>query len=154
MQEFQIGEHIYRTEKLNTFDQFHLARKVAPLLPKLLPALPIALTVGLDLKQAIEQKQNISEQSFSDIAFILEPALEALSSMPKNDIEYVIGLCLMVAKRKSGDTWMAVWHNNALLIGDMDMTVMLQIVWKVIQQNLSKYFPTGRSTSPTGAASQ
>ncbi len=147
MQEFQIGEHTYRTEKLNAFDQLHLARKVAPLIPKILPALPSALKVGIDLKKAADEKSELSLDSLNDIAFILEPALDAMASMPKDDVEYVISLCLKVAKRKVGDTWQAMWVNNALMFGDTELSALIEIVIKVIKQNLGNYFSTGHSQS-------
>jgi len=150
----QIDGHNYKIEKLNAFDQLHLARKVAPLLPKLLPALPAALSVGIDIKKAVDDKQDLPVKTIESISWIIEPALDAISSMQKDDVEYIIGLCLSVTKRQNGDIWTAAWHNGQLMLGDMNMMTMVKIVWQVIQVNLGNYFPTGRSTPPASAANQ
>lgn len=154
MIQFQIDDKNYRLEKLDTFSQLHLARKVAPLLPKLLPVLPVALSVGIQIKDAVEKKQDVPISSMESISYILEPAIDAMATMSKEDVEYVVGLCLTVAKRQSGDVWMAAWHNGQLMLGDMDMVTMVKIVWKVIEMNLANYFPTSLLQSPAAAANQ
>lgn len=154
MIQFQIDDKNYRLEKLDTFSQLHLARKVAPLLPKLLPVLPVALVVGMQIKEATDNGQSIPTSSMESISYILEPAIEAMATMSKEDVEYVVSLCLTVAKRQNGDIWMAAWHNGQLMLGDMDMVTMMKIVWKVIEMNLANYFPISLLQPPAAAASQ
>lgn len=124
MVEFSIGENYYSSGKLNAFQQFHVARKLGPILVKMGPVAAQALSnpdAGIDL---------------------LGPVLEALAEMSEEDCNFVLSRCLSVVKRRQGNgPWAAVWHDGAkrLLFEDIDMPVMIQIAMQVIGDNLGSF---------------
>lgn len=129
MIEFEINGLNYRAEKLDAFKQFHLSRKIAPVIPPLIP-----------IFMKLSQEGSLS-QDLSAIADVLEPFATALSEMNDQAAEYVIGTALSVVKRQNGSLWTPVWNSsiNACAFDDMDMGVMLKIVFKVVQDNLGPF---------------
>jgi hypothetical protein len=126
MLEFEIGGNNYRASKLNAFQQLHVSRKLAGVLPKVLPAI-LAAT-----------------EATGDIASVLtacEPAMEAVAAMPEGDVDFVFHTCLSVVSREQGTAWSPVWNQQAkvLQFGDIDLTQMTQIVFRVVKDSLGNF---------------
>lgn len=126
MLEFAINDQQYRAGKLNAFQQLHVSRKIAPILPRLLPAFA-GLSAG--------------NENLSTLAEALEPVAQALASMPDADCEFVFGTCLGVVSRQQGNSWSSVWNaqNKALMFDDIQLDVMTQLVVKVVADNLGPF---------------
>lgn len=127
MVEFEIGGINYRAGKLNAFQQLHVSRKLAGVLPKVLPALLSA-----------------NEAAGGDVSSLLaafEPAAEALAAMPEADVDFVFHTCLSVVSRQQGTAWSAIWNHQAKLLqfSDIDLAQMTQIVFKILQDSLGNF---------------
>lgn len=125
--EFEIAGQSYRAGKLNAFQQLHLSRKIAPLLPKVLPALT---------------KMGSGQNDLAALGEALEPVAAALAGMPDADCEYVFGACLgAVLRKQQNNSWAAVWNQDkkALMFDDIDLSVMTQIVVKIVQDSLGPF---------------
>lgn len=137
--EFRVGEHLYRTrQKLNARQQFHVARRMAPLIGQFValgPMLNAALSAETMDQATIE-------------ALILSLS-GALSRMEDAECDYVLDHCLGVVQRSSGNgggpVWSDIWNAraNALQFQDIELPAMLQITAEVLQENLSSFFATG-----------
>lgn len=127
--EFQINGVNYRAAKMDAFKQFHVSRKIAPIVPTLIP-------VFVRLSQDKKLTEDLS--AFSEL---LGPFAEGIAGMSNDDSEYIIATCLGVVSRQSGDTWAGVWNRsaNSCMFDDMDLGVMMQIVIKVIQDSLGPF---------------
>lgn len=123
--EFTIGEQHYRTAKLDTFRQFHVSRKLLPVLSGLFGKAGMAGAEGQ-----------------VDVTSIIEGVSTTLAGMPDADCEYVLQACLAVTARQQGNAWARVWDSNSrtLMFDDIDMSVMLQITVKVVQESLGNFF--------------
>jgi hypothetical protein len=147
MFEFSINDINYRAGKLNAFQQLHVSRKIAPIVPKLLPAF-------LSIHEA---SQASDESDLMSMVDAFAPAAEAMSAMPEADCEYVFGICLSVVSRQQGNSWSQIWQstNKALMFDDIDLAVMTQIVVKVIGDSLGNFirglFEKAQSNSPAVA---
>jgi hypothetical protein len=134
--EFDIGGNTYRSGKMDTFKQFHVSRRLVPILGN------VAGAVG-------------GEASFEDL---VQPLMVGIAAMTDADCDFILEACLKVVQRQQGTTWSPIYagSNQALMFDDIDMSVMLQIAGKVIQDNLSGFFPGKGAAksppSPTGAA--
>ncbi len=97
--EFEQGGAKYRIKKLNAIEQWHLNRKIAPLLPPLIPVfLKIARTKG-GLTGDIE-----------GVASFLGPFAEGIAGMSDEASEYVINTCLSAIQREvTANVWSPVW---------------------------------------------
>lgn len=119
--EFEIGGNTYRSGKMDTFKQFHVSRRLVPILGN------VAVAVG-------------GEASFDDL---VQPLMHGIASMTDADCDFILEACLKVVQRQQGNAWSPVYAgtNQALMFDDIDMSAMLQIAGKVIQDNLSGFFP-------------
>jgi len=113
--EFEIAGHTYRAGKLNTFQQFHISRRLAPVLSGLASDNPTGF---------------------------LPAVAEAVAHMPEADCDYILHTCLAGVRRNENNVWapIAVGDGKALMFADIDLTAMMQIVVAVIQENLSNFF--------------
>ncbi|PXV60885.1 hypothetical protein SAMN04487785_11321 [Dyella jiangningensis] len=129
--EFEISGQTYQSGRLNARQQFHVARRLAPVLGGLADA------------------SAAGAESFSKF---LQPIAEAISGMSDGDCDYVLDTCLSVVRRQQGPSWAPVMSSSkAMMFDDIDMSVMLQLASKVIQENLGNFFPGG-SAGPLSQA--
>jgi hypothetical protein len=144
MIEFTVGEHRYRSRKLNARQQFHVARRLGPLFGQL-------LTLGPALAQATEPRTNGEDTSDTATARAAGDALEAftlaLARVPDADCDYVLDRCMEATQRLqggngSGVAWADVWNQraNRLMFDDIDLPAMMQIASEVLRDNLSGFF--------------
>jgi len=134
--EFEIGGNTYRSGKMDTFKQFHVSRRLVPILGNVAGAVS-------------------GEASFEDL---VQPLMAGIAAMTDADCDFILEACLKVVQRQQGTNWAPIYAgtNQALMFDDIDMSVMLQIAGKVIQDNLSGFFPgkdaAKKPPAPTAAA--
>lgn len=116
MEEIGIDGQTYRLAKLNALTQFHLARRIAP------------IVTTLDAGQET-----------------IEKLTKALAEMSDEEAEYVIAKCLNDCRRKSGDSWAKVFVSGNLMFDDIDMMHMADLVVRTLMGNLSGFFIALRS---------
>lgn len=144
MTEFQIDGQTYRMGKLDAMRQFHLSRRIAPIIPTLIP-------VFVKLS-----KEGGLSQDLSGFAQLLGPFADGIAAMSDETGEYVISTCLSVVQRSNGQNWAAVWSTAAksCMFDDMDLGVIMQIVLQVIQDSLGPFISgllISQQASPMGS---
>jgi len=138
--QFEINGQQYQSGKLDAFKQFHVARRLAPLISGVSAALkgdaaPSAEGAAADSVQPQPEQRK-------DFADFLEPMADALAHMPDADCDYILFTCLGVVKRQQGDGWAKVLApgGRTLMFEDIDMGAMINITLKVIQENIGGFF--------------
>jgi hypothetical protein len=118
----EVGGQKYRIGRIDARKQFHVARRLAPLL------------AGMS---------GVPDKSAGFAAF-LGPLTDALSGMSDEDVDYVLDICLGVCQRLQPNGHPApVMVRGGLMFEDIDMGQMIQLAVKVIQENLGGFFPAG-----------
>lgn len=151
MTEFEIKGITYRIGKMSVFQQFHLERKVAPLVPKLLP---IFLKLQGAAQSAAEgETSNPLTSDLAGTVDMLSPFMEAIASMDDAQAEFILGTSLSVVSRKQGDTWSPIWsaRGNVSMFDDIDMNDMLKMTYRVILEALGPFIK-GMLTGPKAPA--
>jgi len=130
--EVTVKGRTYRTGRLNAWKQFHIARRLAPLLSGLATAI-------IDGKMSLEDGKDLTP---AQLTAMVGPVSEALSKMAEADADYVIDACLSVAQRKQeGDSWAPVkGRGGAIQFDDMDMGDLVQITVETVAENLGGFF--------------
>lgn len=143
MTEFEVGGQTYRAAKLSAMAQFHVARRIAPIIPTLIP-------IFVKLSQG-----GGSARDLLGLADSLGPLTQALSDLSDDAAEYVIGNCLGVCQRRTpSGSWAPVWSGKAgCMFDDITAVEMLQIASSVIQDSLGPFIQ-GLLTSPQGSPSK
>jgi hypothetical protein len=170
MAEFTVAATTYRTKmKLNARQQFHIARRIAPVVSVIGAVIP--LLQGALQQQTITPEQDdvdntaaqirATAQRMADLETLGRPIMEALASLPDADCDYVLDLCLAVVQRMqsgngSGPMWSDIWNPRAskLMFEDIELPAMLQIAMEVLRENLMGFFsapvtPPASDTSTT-----
>lgn len=133
-----IGGLEYSIGRLDTINQFHVARHLAPFFTKLVKVAkdsPEAPTPASETEIADPDK---SGAFFIDV--IAGPLATILAEMQKETCESIIFTCLEVVKRKIPEGgWAPVSNRKQLMYADMELPTMMQLVVAVIQKNLGNF---------------
>src|ERR1700684_70673 len=130
--EFQLNGHEYKIGKLSAFEQFHLSRKIAPLIPPLIPVfVQLSKSGGLagDLTQ---------------LPALIQPFADSLAAMSDTTAEAVLNTCLSVISRRAdvGESYIRIWHKDRKIFMFEDLNSMeftIPLVIKVIQDSLGPF---------------
>ncbi|WP_175786546.1 phage tail assembly chaperone [Burkholderia anthina] len=166
--EIELSGKRYQIGKLNAMQQFHVSRRIAPIIPSMIPVLMKfyaeversrnaaanaalgALAAG-DNAQAAEQRDVLG--LVDSIAPVLQPFADALAGLKDEDAEYVFGTCLSVVERQHMNGWAKVWAaaQKTAMFDDMDIGSMLPLVVRVVVENLGPFISgllTSQASSP------
>lgn len=133
--EFESGGYNFRVDKLNAFDQLHLSRKIAPLLPALAPVLVKYVEIG----------NGMLSSKIVEIAELAGPFTVALSNMTNEDAEQVMNMTLASVKVQTDlgkNVWMPLWNPGAKMAIETeldDLGKLLPVAIKVITFNLGNF---------------
>lgn len=138
--EVQLNGVRYAVGKLSAMQQFHVSRRIAPIIP---PMIPVLMKFYAELEQADVAREQMrtnaalaalaegvggtetaatsSPEPSADrsrellslvdaIAPVLQPFADALAGLKDEDAEYVFGTCLSVVERWQGAGWAKVWN--------------------------------------------
>jgi len=115
----------YRIGKMSALAQFHVSRRLAPVLAAVGISLQV-LTAG-------------SKASIEDMAAVLGPAAEVMAKMSDDDSNYIIFTCLQVVARKDDERYAPVASGGLLAYQDIDMPIMIRLVVEVLRVNLGNF---------------
>lgn len=117
--EFELEGRTYRANKIDARTQFHIVRRLAPVLGEIAPALQGK--GGLDA---------------------LPPLANAVAKLTDTDADYVIfGLLKsVVRKQDQGLGWGPVATGEQLMYDDITMPLMLKLAWQSFSFNMSGFF--------------
>lgn len=140
--EFTIGEHKYRSRTLKGNKQFHISRRLAPVLTSFSDVLghvqfdPVTNKVtALDPEAALKAA---------------EPLALVVARMDDEQWDYIIRECLKVCVRVQPDgSVINCWNEQAgePQFDDLDMMGLVQIVRYVVQESLGPFLGVLQSTS-------
>lgn len=161
--EIELNGNQYRIGKLNALDQFHVSRRIAPIIPTLIPV--FLKLLGADKDKAISALKELKsgkgldvsvESSFGTMSDALQPFAEGIAEMSDEASEFVLSTCLSVVHRQTGTTWAPVWSKQAMaaMFDDMDLSVLLNLAIRVIKDSLEPFIRglvTSQQAGPTPA---
>lgn len=128
MKEVIVGQHAYMIDRLDAMQQFHVARR-------LVPVLAAFSKVGNNFRE-VQEGSSTSGISMS----ALLPIAEALQSMTDVDAEYIIKSCLSVVKRSDSGSWQYVCIQGKFVYHDFSMPDMVKLTSEVIMENMGDFF--------------
>lgn len=137
----QIGNYDYEIGRLNAIDQFHVSRKIAPIIPTIMLILT-ELAKG-ELQKTIEKLESaedndvsgLAEANLESLGTALQPLMDAFAKMPEDDVDYVIKKCLTVVSRNGAK----VVVRDAIMFDDLGMEHILPLTIAVIRTNLGNF---------------
>lgn len=142
MLEINVGPHCYMVGRLDAFAQFHVSRRIAPVVPTLLPVM--AEFSKTEVQAALASAQDAEGESveisaFAGLGTAVMPFAEALAQMSDENADYVIKTCLSVVKRVTDSGLSAVSRQGNLMFDDMDLGAILPLVIAVLRSSLGNF---------------
>jgi hypothetical protein len=143
MSEIEFGDQTYRTGRLHPKQQFHVMRRLAPVL-----SAASNLFEAMGATAGDEPVEN-AELNLTSILRTAGPIIEAIGALSDEQADYVVNTCLSVCQRRQDNgAWANVYNaNTGIMFDDMDLPTMLQLCWHVISENLQSFFNVSPSTS-------
>jgi hypothetical protein len=141
---FEAGGKKFKLNKINPFDQFHIAKKLAPVLGEFFPML--GKLSGMT-KEKLEDPKFLGEK-LGDFA----PVLSAFSKLPDADADMVlIALCSSVEMHQPEfNSWARVGKGGSLMIQDLELPILLSIAGRAFAYNVSSFFALSTQNSRAG----
>ncbi|PRE44129.1 phage tail assembly chaperone [Burkholderia multivorans] len=151
--EIELNGTRYAIGKLSAMQQFHVSRRIAPIIPPMIPVL-MKFYEEMDKTEKVsaDEKQGVLALVTS-VAPVLQPFADALAGLKDEDAEYVFGTCLSVVERWQGAGWAKVWNSThkTSMFDDIGIDVMLPLVVRVVVANLGSFISgllTSQASSP------
>lgn len=132
--DFEIGSRKFKLNKIGAFKQFHIVRRLAPVLKDMIP---------LAMKYQKMEKAGLSIESLSEEDTIgsLAPIVDGLSKLDDKEADFVLmGLLCAVEMQQSAGNWAKVANENGLMFNDLDLPVLLQLAGRAFMYNVSGFF--------------
>lgn len=121
----------YRIGRLAAMQQLHVVRRVGPVLASMSVSVMTAIHEG--------KSPTTDDGSLMDV---LETAMQVVSKMSNEDVEYVVNTCLNVTQREQeGGRFAPVMNGQRLMFQDVDMKAMVRLTIAVLRENLGGFFP-------------
>lgn len=118
--------------KIDAFKQFHIVRRIGPILGDLLPALG---SVKKDMDGLSESEK------MDQFAKIASPIMMGLSKLSDADSDKVLyGLLSSVEMQQSSGNWARVATDSMLMFSDLELPILLQCAGRAFMYNLSGFF--------------
>lgn len=127
----EVAGKRYRTAKLPAIQQFHIGRRLAPILA----------AMGNEAGRLMQSRAPEDEvERYDGLAALLPVIAAVLSKMSDEETNYVIYGCLVAVEREEApERWQKVTAANQLMFEDIDMGMMLRLVVEVIRENLGSF---------------
>lgn len=133
--DFEIGGKQFRLSKINALKQFHVVRRIAPILAKLAPIMAEA-AANQGKIDALPEAEKLKE-----FAKFASPIMEGLSELSDQDSEFVLMSLLGSAEiQQSAGNWAKIANGTMLMIQDLELPVMLNVAGRALMYNLSGFF--------------
>jgi hypothetical protein len=142
--DFEIGGRKFKLNKIDTFKQFHIVRRLAPILGDLIPA-------AQKLKN-VDDKKGTEEEKFEAIAKLAQPLMNGFAKLSDADSNLVLlGLCSAVEMQQMPTgNWARLSNGELMMIQDLPLQVLLQVAGRALQFNMAGFFDLLPQVSPGG----
>lgn len=118
--EFETEGRTYKVNKIDARSQFHIVRRLAPVLGQVAPAVQGG-KAGMEALPALA---------------------DAIANLSDADADYVLfGLLKALARKQDqGLGWGPVVTGTAIMYDDITMPTMLKLAWEALSFNMSGFF--------------
>lgn len=130
--DFSIGGRQFKLSKMDTIKQFHIVRRVGPILSDLMPAFKDA--------KALQDAESLSlDEKLDAIAKVATPFMEGLAKLSDQDSEFVLFGLLNAVEVQQPVGWARVANGTMLMAQDLELPTLLQLAGRAFMFNLSGF---------------
>jgi hypothetical protein len=137
VRELEIAGQDYLCGRMPTRVQFHVARRMLPVLKGLQP---LFATMGRNLVFDGANGSMVPDVGSMTIFDGLAALSDTLGMMPDSDANFVLDNALDAVQWKQGNRWIPLRVNgNLMLAAADDLAVQLRLTWEVLGESLSNF---------------
>lgn len=141
--DFKVGEREFKLKKLDAFKQFHIVRKVAPILVDLMPILG-------KIKQVKDEELSESDK-FEKFAELAMPLMTGLAKLSDEDSDKVLkGLLSVVEMKQEAGNYAFIVNDGQIMFANLELPVLLAAAGHSFMFNMSGFFSVLPQVSPGG----
>lgn len=140
-----LGDVEYSIGSLNAVQQFHVSRRVAPVIAAM------GLSLGPEVLQRVRDAQSAADLpgvlSVDAVLGAVGPLANVLSTLSDEHVDYVLATCLAVVSRKQpklgprgSDLWSPVMRDGQIMFQDIGMAGMVRLCVAVMVHNLGDFW--------------
>lgn len=136
--DFEIGGRKFKLNKIDAFKQFHIVRRVGPILSDLIPAMKDAAKFS-----SIEAVEKLSDSEKADLfSKMAGPIMSGLARLSDADADLVLkGLLASVEMQQPPlNNWAKLVQGDIVMIQDLELGTMVQIAGRAFMFNLAGFF--------------
>lgn len=132
--DFEIKGVKFKLHKIDAFKQFHIVRRLGPLLGDIIP---VAQKLG-----KLDQEKITDQEKFDSFAQMISPIMNGLSKLSDADANVILlGLCSSVEMyQETSGNWGRVATSEILCFQNLSLPTLLQIAGKAFTFNLTDFF--------------
>lgn len=138
--DFEIGSKKFKLGRIDALKQFHIVRKLAPVLSDLIP---IAHKMH---KAGKANGAPITDEDIEQFA----PLIGSFSKLSDQDTDAVLFGLLSSVEVQSGGGWARVSNGTTLMFQDMELPELMQIAGRAFMFNMTGFFAVLPQVSPGG----
>lgn len=135
--DFEVGPRKFKLNKIDAFKQFHIVRRMGPILGDLIP-----VAQKLNKLKVSDESQMNEDQKFEAIATLSGPIMGGLAKLSDEDANKVLlGLCSAVEiQQQPAGNWARVATDAGLMFQDLDLSTLMQIAGRAFVYNMAGFF--------------
>ena len=133
---------------MDTFKQFHVARRILPVFAK------IPEMVGMSLDRLLADSEGVAKNIMGNLDSIrLDVIADTLATLKDEDVNYVLNACCEAVeiKEAQGIGWARVMRDGVLMYQHVGPQEMIGFMIHVIKDNLAGFFTGSGPTSEPDA---
>lgn len=136
--DFEIGTKKFKLCKIDALKQFHITRRIGPILSDLLPSMKDAPSV---IRKLQNSEQMTESEKLDEMAKFIGPVMTGFSKLSDEDANFVLfSLLSSVEVQQASGNWAKVVQGEMLMIQDMPFPMMMQVAARAFGYNLSGFF--------------
>lgn len=144
-QDFTISGMEFKIGKIDAFKQFHVARRIGPIIGDLIPMMQKAM------KTIAAAGSMTEEQKFGEFAELVSPVMLGLAKLSDADANHVLlGLLSAVQIRQVSGNWARISDGQLMMIQNLELPVILQVAGRALAFNMSGFFSSMPQVSQSG----
>lgn len=129
--QISVGGREFVISKMDAFKQFHVVRRLGPILGDIIPV----------AKKIKSVDAGTEDEKFGAIAEVIKPIMDGLSKLSDEDANKVLlSLLSCVEVKQVHGNWARLVVSDNLMIQDMDLPTMLQVAGQAFAFNLQSFF--------------
>jgi len=131
---FSIGDRAFKVSKINAMKQYHIVRRIAPILSEMLPAMKDIAKI----KSSTEMSQ---DDQLDQAAKIAGPIMMGLSKLSDKDSEFVLyALLSAVEIRQAEGNYAFIVRDSMLMFENLELPILLQAAGRSFMYNMAGFF--------------